>query len=139
MVLQKGVNMWRFIGIVGVVVLWGASLQAAPGDARECFDSPCANAMGLAFDGDHLFISDWKEGLVFEVDPGSGKTIRSFQAPTPKPFDLTFAENLLYVCDDYAGKIYALNLETMRRRQDIQRAGEKSYGIGLFQWCLIHP
>ena len=121
--------MRRVIGIASVAVLWGVSLQAAPGDAKECFDSPCANAMGLAFDGNHLFISDWKEGIVFEVEADSGKTIRSFQAPTPKPFDLTFADNLLYVCDDYAGKIYALNLETMRVDRTFNAPGKRVMGL----------
>jgi hypothetical protein len=66
----------------------------------------------LASDGKHLFVADWRDAKVYEVDPSDGKVTRSWDAPTLKPHGLTYAEGKLVVSDDHTGYVYMLNLET---------------------------
>jgi transglutaminase-like putative cysteine protease/sugar lactone lactonase YvrE len=85
---------------------------AAPGDVNTSFDAPCKYPAGMATDGKHLFVADWREAKIFQVNPADGEVVRTLDAPTLKPAGLTCAEAKLWVCDDHTGGVFALNVET---------------------------
>ena len=85
------------------------SLHAAPGDVKASFDAPCRYPSGLATDGRHFYVADWREAVIHQVRCDDGELVRSFVAPTLMPHGLTWADGLLYVSDDHTGWVYALD------------------------------
>ena len=85
---------------------------AAPGDVAGSFDSPCKYPAGLACDGQHLFVADWREATIFQINPADGQVIRSWDAPTLKPHGLACGQGKLFVSDDHTGHVYVLNLDS---------------------------
>jgi len=104
----------RVVGLMALVaaVAWTGSAWGAPGDVRTSFDAPCDYPAGMATDGQHLFIADWRSATIHEVAPSDGRVIRSWDAPTLKPHGMTHGQGRLWVCDDHTGSIYAVNLES---------------------------
>jgi transglutaminase-like putative cysteine protease len=101
----------RSLWIVGLVLLMAAAgqLRAAPGDVKTSFEAPCKYPSGLATDGRHFYVADWREAVIHQVRCEDGSEVRSIPAPTLMPHGLTWADGLLYVSDDHTGWVYALN------------------------------
>ncbi len=85
---------------------------AAPGDVKVSFDAPCKYPAGLATDGTHLFVLDWRQAKIHQIAAADGKLQQTWDAPTLKPHGLTYGNGKLYVSDDHSGHVYALNLKT---------------------------
>lgn len=47
----------------------------------ESFAAPGYDPAGLTYDGSHLWVSDWKTGLIYRVRPLDGYVVASFEAP----------------------------------------------------------
>lgn len=88
-----------------------APLRAAPGDVRSSFDTPCKYPSGLATDGRHLFLADWRTAMIHEIEPANGTVLRAQPAPTLKPSGLAHGQGRLFVSDDHTGFIYSVNIE----------------------------
>ena len=102
---------WRSCFFAGIVFLAAAAgLSAAPGDVRHSFAAPCKYPAGMATDGKHLFVADWRAALIQECALEDGKVGRTLDAPTLKPCGLAYADGRLYVCDDRTGWVFVLNL-----------------------------
>jgi len=93
---------------IGLVALFVVPLIAAPGDVKTTLDAPCRYPAGLATDGKSLFVVDWREAVIHEVDPLDGKPRRTLKAPTLKPAGLAYAADKLFVCDDHTGWIFVM-------------------------------
>jgi transglutaminase-like putative cysteine protease len=112
-------------------------VSAAPGDVKSTLASPAQYPSGLATDGKHLFLADWRDARIHKVDTESGKTVRSWDAPTLMPAGLTFAEGRLYVCDDHTGGVYAVNLETGVVENTFQAPNNRAYGLAYADGTLF--
>ena len=110
--MKSTVNgIWRLV-LPAVVVVCVGPVWAAPGDVKASFEGPCKYPSGLASDGKHLFVADWREAKIFEISRADGNITRTWDAPTLKPHGLTYAQGKLYISDDHTGGVYALNLDT---------------------------
>jgi len=89
-----------------------APALAAPGDVARSLPAPTRYPAGLASDGEHLFLADWREARILEIDPADGRVVRTFAAPTLKPHGLTFAAGKLVVGDDHTGGVFFLDPAT---------------------------
>jgi len=98
--------------LLALLVALPTPLCAAPGDVKASFEAPCKYPAGLASDGEHLLLADWREARIYQIGLSDGTVARSWDAPTLKPHGLTYARGRLYVCDDHTGGVYALNLDT---------------------------
>ena len=112
-----------------VLVASSGPLLAAPGDVKTSFDAPCKYPSGLATDGKHLFVADWRDARIYEVSPVDGKAVRSWQAPTLKPHGLAYAQDKLFVCDDHTGTVYALNLDSGVVENTFQAPQKRATGL----------
>ncbi len=132
------VSRWSlfFTGSVMLLAV-SAQLRAAPGDVETTIDAPCKYPSGIAFDGNRLFVADWRDAKIYEVDRVSGTVVRSWDAPTLKPHGLTYAEGLLYVSDDHTGGIYALNLETGVVDNTFQAPDRRAAGLAYADGTLF--
>ncbi len=83
-------------------------LMAAPGDIKTSVPLPCRYPGGLATDGRHFFVADWREALIYQMAP-DGQVRRTWPAPTLKPQGLTYGAGRLFISDDHTGWIYAMN------------------------------
>lgn len=77
------------------------------GDVVSSFASPSTKPYGLAFDGKHLWHSDWGTLTIYQLDR-NGNILRSFPSPSTVPRDMSFDGNHLWVEDD--DLIYQLDI-----------------------------
>ncbi|MFH0980039.1 MAG: transglutaminase domain-containing protein [Planctomycetota bacterium] len=114
-----------------------ASLSAAPGDVKASFDAPCKYPVGLASDGQRLFVADWRAAMIYAVSASDGTVSQSWPAPTPKPHSLTFGAGRLYVCDDHTGSVYALNLDSGIVENTFQAPASSATGLAYADGALF--
>ncbi len=100
---------WSAVSLVLAALTWSAQAAlAAPGEVKSSVPLPCRYPGGLATDGEHLYVADWREAVIHELTP-AGELGRSWPAPTLKPQGLACGDGRLFVSDDHTGWIYALN------------------------------
>jgi sugar lactone lactonase YvrE len=122
-------------GLVGSVVLGvsiacpAPSVQAAPGDVTATVASPCKYPSGLASDGAHLYVADWRDARIFRIDPADGSVLETWPAPSLNPHGLTYGADRLWVSDDHTGGIFALNLDTGVVDTHFEAPNERAYGL----------
>ncbi len=110
--------------LTGVTVAW-----AAPGDVRRTLDAPCKYPAGLATDGAHLFVVDWREARIHQIAAADGRVVRSFDAPTLRPHGLACSGDTLYVSDDHTGRVFALSIPGNRVRNVFEAPGPQPVGL----------
>ncbi|MGB2984271.1 MAG: transglutaminase domain-containing protein, partial [Phycisphaerae bacterium] len=97
----------------------------------------CKYPSGLASDGKHLFVADWREAKIYEISHVDGKVIRSWDAPTLKPHGLTYAEGRLVISDDHTGGVYALNLDSGVVENSFQAPASSAAGLAYADGTLF--
>jgi transglutaminase-like putative cysteine protease/glutamine cyclotransferase len=80
------------------------------GEVAEELVSPCAYPTGLTWDGEHLWVCDWKEASAYEVDPSSGESLSSVELPCLRPQGIAYADGHLFICSGYEPFIYKLEV-----------------------------
>ncbi|MEW6250254.1 MAG: transglutaminase domain-containing protein [Planctomycetota bacterium] len=119
--------------LICIPILLAASAAAAsataPGDVQTTHDAPCRYPVGLATDGRHLFVLDWREARIHQVTTADGKPVKSFAAPTLRPAALTWGDGKLFVGDDHTGWVYALNVDTGVVEHAFEGPGKRVTGL----------
>jgi outer membrane protein assembly factor BamB len=110
-------------------LLGTAPAGAEPGEIQRTLTSPCKYPAGLATDGKHLYLLDWREGMVFAIDPQDGTVKSERRAPTLKPHGLAYGNGLLYISDDHTGAVYAWNFKTGVVEHTFQAPGSRASGL----------
>jgi hypothetical protein len=110
--MTTGIARFFCIAFSAVVMPFACPASAAPGDVAVSFNSPCKYPSGLATDGTHLFVADWREAVIYQVSAEDGAVRKTFAAPTLMPHGLAYADGHLFVSDDHTGGVFALNLDT---------------------------
>ena len=129
---------WRSCFLAGIVFLAAAAgLSAAPGDVRHSFAAPCKYPAGMATDGKHLFVADWRAALIHECALEDGKVDRTLDAPTLKPCGLAYADGRLYVCDDRTGWVFVLNLANGIVERSFEAPDKSATGLALADGALF--
>ena len=103
--------------------------SAAPGDVQASFDLPCKYPAGLASDGQHLFVVDWRTAKVYALDPADGAAGRTWDAPTLKPHGLAYGGGKLFVADDHTGMVYALDPASGMVEHHFEAPGTRTTGL----------
>ncbi len=131
--IGRAINM---VLLSGLLTLPGVGF-AAPGDVQVSFDAPCKYPAGMATDGTHLFVADWREAKIFKVNPDDGDVLETWDAPTLKPHGMTFADGRLVVSDDHTGGIFTLDLETGIVEHVIQSPASRAAGLAYSDGTLF--
>ena len=92
-------------------------------------ESPCKYPSGLASDGTHLYLADWREARIYQVDPADGSVQATWPAPSLNPHGLTFGADRLWISDDHTGGIFALDLDTGIVDTLFSAPDERAYGL----------
>lgn len=116
------------LGVVAFACLV-TSARAAPGDVKTSFDAPCKYPAGLATDGTHFYVLDWRDAKIYRVSATDGTPQGSWDAPTLKPHGLTYGHGKLYISDDHSGHIYALDPKTGVVENHFEAPGSRATGL----------
>ncbi len=98
--------------IVLLILTVALPSHADVGDVVSNVNAPSRCPTGLAFDGAHIWMCDRKSALIYELEPASGKVLKTFPAPGYFPGGLGFDGDHLWVTDLREKKIYRMNRET---------------------------
>lgn len=132
--LQK----YAVIFLSGVMLTWSAtSATGGPGDVKNSFDAPCKYPAGLACDGSHLFVLDWRQAEIHRISAADGKVEESFAAPTLKPHGLAYGDGKLFISDDHSGWVYVLNLENGIVESSFEAPGSRATGLAYADGVLF--
>lgn len=117
--------------LIGCVALFtGVKLAwAGPGDVKRTLDAPCKYPAGLATDGAHLFVVDWREARIHQIAAADGHVVRSLDAPTLRPHGLACDGDTLYVSDDHTGRVFTLSIPGNRVRNVFEAPGPQPVGL----------
>jgi len=127
----------RTRGFWVVAVVGSAALLAAPGGADavppghilEVFPAPSENPSDLAWDGEALWVADWREGKLYRVSPADGAVLGEMDAPGYKPEGLAWAGGRLFVCDGAAAKVFKLDPATGEVEASYETPGRSPKGL----------
>ncbi len=108
----------------------GAPAQAAPpGHVMAEFSAPCASPSDLAWDGESLWVADWREGVLYRVSPEDGTTLGTIKAPGYRPEGLAWGEGHLFVSDSASRKIFKLDPATGEVQASYETPGRSPKGL----------
>ena len=102
---------------------------AAPGDVKRTLNAPCAWPAGLASDGASLYVLDWREAQIHQVNPTDGHVVRTLAAPTLKPHGLTWGDGKLFVSDSHSGWVYVMDPERGIVTNSFEAPGSRATGL----------
>ena len=112
-----------------VLAVFASPLSAAPGDVKTALDAPCKYPAGLASDGKHLFLLDWREAKIYQINPADGPVVKSWDAPTLKPHGLAYGKGHLYISDGHTGSVYVFSLDTGIVQNSFEAPGSGAVGL----------
>ena len=135
----------NLLSIAAVTALFCTVSLAAPGDVVTSFPTPAGCPSGLAWDGQYLWLADWREASLYKIDPTSGKVLASIPAPCFKPQGLAWGHGRLFVSDcqtfvnEYqAGVVYVLDPETETVETSYTTPGPSPRDVGFDgQYLLV--
>ena len=84
-------------------------LQAHPGKVIRSLSLPGEFCTGLTFDGDNLWVADYKTDLLYKVDPSTGQVMHQIPSPGFWPMGLAWDGQYLWNVDRRQKKIYKID------------------------------
>ena len=98
--------------LVLLLVSMAVTGEVVPGTVVTTLDLSLKAPTGLAWDGTHLWAADLMTATISEVDPASGKLLRSIDAPGYSPMGLAWDGKLLWVLDSADKIAYGVDTAT---------------------------
>ena len=99
------------ISVITIILIWLSlhSLFAHPGQVVKSFPLNQHFATGLTFDGSHLWLADYHEDKIVQIDPATGKVVKKIPSPGFWPADLAWDGSFLWNIDAKQKKIYQID------------------------------
>ena len=128
--MRRSLGLTVSVATLAMMSMGMTTTAASPGEVVTSFEAPCRYPAALATGKGHtLYVADWREARVFEIDRTNGKTSRHWSAPVLKPSGLAMAGETLFVCDDHTGAIQGMNLSTGVVETTFQAPHESAAGL----------
>lgn len=128
-------------GIIIIIILFSVLIQsdvsATPGDISREIPLEIAHVTGVTWDGSRFWVADRKIDMFCEIDPESGKILRSLESPGYFPSGLAWDGKLLWSTDPSEGKIFATDLSTGKTVRTLDSPSPSPMGItwdGKYLW-----
>lgn len=123
--------------LCSVTVAVGCSAaMSAPGDVVRSFEAPCKYPSGLASDGEHLYVLDWRYGDIYRVDPQSGAAVDQWDAPTLRPAGIACHRGSLFISDNRSGRVFELDPKSGIVVNTFSAAGKRPSGLAFMNGAL---
>ena len=129
-------NLIKSIVII-ILSIITANLRAGIGDTQSAFACPGHFPTGLTFDGKYLWNADRQTDSLYQIDPKSGKVIKTLNAPGYQIADLAYDGHMLWVLDIEEGLIYRLDPKSGINEKTISAPCERPRGMtydGEYLW-----
>jgi transglutaminase-like putative cysteine protease/glutamine cyclotransferase len=94
--------------LISILIL-NQNLKAYPGKIVKSFPLPGKFCTGLSFDGNYLWVADYKEDLIYKVDPASGAVLHQIPSPGFWPMGLAWDGQYLWNIDKQQKKIFKID------------------------------
>jgi sugar lactone lactonase YvrE len=129
-------------------LLIASRAPAYTGNIIKSFATPGSYPTGLAYDGKHLWLADYKDDKLYCINPENGEVVRSIPSPAYWPEGLAWDGTHLWCADvkggiplseNYQGVVYRLDRETGRILSEIQAPATAPRGLawdGKYLWCV---
>ncbi len=102
----------KIFKIIFWINLLFAILWSYPGQVVQHFSSPGKFGTGLTFDGQHLWVADYKTDQLYCVNPKDGTIVRQIPSPGFWPMGLAWDGKHLWNVDNKTKQIYKLDPQT---------------------------
>jgi transglutaminase-like putative cysteine protease len=96
--------------IIIIVIICRNSL-AYPGKVVKSFPLPGKFCTGMTYDGHHLWVADYKEDMIYKIDPVSGAVLHQIPSPGFWPMGLAWDGQYLWNVDKKQKKIFKIDLQ----------------------------
>lgn len=100
-----------------------------PGHILSAFPAPCESPSDLAWDGQALWVADWRDAVLYRISPEDGAVLGKIEAPGYKPEGLAWGDGHLFVCDGMADKVYKLDPATGEVQASYETPGGSPKGL----------
>lgn len=114
---------------LGLALGAAASYAVPPGHILAAFPAPCESPSDLAWDGQTLWVADWRDGVIYRVSAEDGAVLGQIDAPGYKPEGLAWGAGFLFVCDGTADKVYKLDPATGEVQASYETPGSSPKGL----------
>ncbi len=91
------------------LALLAQPVLAYPGKVVHSFGTPGRFCTGVAFDGQSLWVADYKADMLFHVDAKTGRTLRAIPSPGFWPMGLAWDGECLWNADKGRQKIFQVD------------------------------
>jgi sugar lactone lactonase YvrE len=113
----------------GLAISAGAARAVPPGHVMTAFSAPCENPSDMAWDGESLWIADWRDAMLYRISPEDGSTLGVMDAPGYRPDGLAWGMGHLFVCDSVSRKVYKLDTSTGEVVASYETPGSSPAGL----------
>ncbi len=129
--------------VISLSIIWGTMegsgwCQAKIEDLiRRSLDAPSRDITGTAYDGKYLWVADWKDDLIYKIDPNNGNQLDKMSSPGPAPTGLAWDGSHLWIADLHYDKAFRINVEKKMVVWEIPLPGSYPFGLawdGKFLW-----
>lgn len=121
--------LWAAAIVLGSALFAVPAMAVPPGHVMEAFAAPCANPSDLAWDGESLWVADWRDGVLYRISPEDGSTLGKMDAPGYRPDGLAWGMGHLFVCDSVSRKVYKLDVSTGEVEASYETPGSLPAGL----------
>ncbi len=115
--------------VLAIALGAGACLAVPPGHIVSSFPTPCENPSDLAWDGQSLWVADWRDGVLYRVSAEDGTTLGTVDAPGYRPEGLAWGMGYLFVSDASSNRIYKLDVDTGEVQASYETPGSSPKGL----------
>jgi transglutaminase-like putative cysteine protease/glutamine cyclotransferase len=99
----------RNILFIVTIFLFYQNVQAYPGKVVKSFPLPGKFCTGLTFDGNYLWVADYKADIIYKLDPTSGAVLHQIPSPGFWPMGLAWDGQHLWNLDKKQKKIFKID------------------------------
>lgn len=119
----------RTLLVLFVSSLLLTSLQAYPGKIINSFPAPAGFATGMAYDGEHLWVADYKEDQLSALNPSTGTVVKQIPSPGFWPMGLAWDGTHLWNLDRKQKKIFRIDPENGTILTTLNAPGSDPQGL----------
>ncbi len=97
--------------VISFLLLYFAGLLAFPGQTMNKFAAPGRFCTGMTFDGQYLWVADYKADRLFKIDPQTGKKLAEIPSPGFWPLGLAWDGHALWCGDGKQKKLFQVDAQ----------------------------
>ena len=110
-------------------LLWSSAF-AGSRHVLTTHPTPGGHPSGLTWDGEALWLADWRAQQLVRMDPKSGKVSKTLPSPGFAPEGLAWGADRLYVSDRASRRVYVVDPETEIVERSYRTPGHRPRGLG---------